>query len=266
MSLGFTCQWYYGPFEHRVKKFTLPVCVRKCAHPGVTGWQRVASCSCKLCPCTARCVLQQALGQKRQPSRAVYCCQWNQEASCVFFCEGLMFTHLLVTGTADWTWPQTKVTKYLKATQLFLERLRNGKAASDSLEKQLGNMHLNTVHLEKGTAVFLVWTGIGQMHSRWMGEDKGFKHASVWQLTLCSSRVQIEKELLPNKNEQIYNSSRDKEFLEAVLLARRGERVAFGQPPQPTETSGSALASRGADTDGPALFLPSSEQQREARL
>lgn len=127
-------------------------------------------------------------------------------------------------------------------------------------------MHVNTVHLEKGTAVFLVRTGIGQKHSRWMGEDKGFKLAPVWQLTLCSSCVRKEKELLPSKNERSYNSSQDKEFLKAVLLAGRGERVPFRQPPQPTEPPGSALASGGADADGPALFLPSSEQQREARL
>lgn len=80
MSLGFACQCYYGiPFAHTVKKITLPVCVRKRAHPGVTGWRGVASCSCQLCPCSARCVLHLAAWEHACEHRAL-----GERHGCIF--------------------------------------------------------------------------------------------------------------------------------------------------------------------------------------
>ena len=46
--------------------------------------------------------------------------------------------------------------------QFLLERQRNEKAALDAVEMQFGNTYLNILHLEKGIAVFLVRTVIGQ--------------------------------------------------------------------------------------------------------
>lgn len=68
-----------------------------------------------------------------------------------------------MTGTADSRikhHPKQKT--QTRDMQFFLERQRTEQAALDPLETQFGKTHLNILHLEKGTAVFLVRTVIGQ--------------------------------------------------------------------------------------------------------
>jgi len=57
----------------------------------------------------------------------------------------------------DYTRPHTEDTNYLE--QFFPERQRNGKA---TFETQFGDMYLNLLHWEQGTAVFLVRIVTGQ--------------------------------------------------------------------------------------------------------